>query len=126
MERGDCLGQIGRRDASSNDETEDATDGRESAELGEDLGAEADGKQRRQDTRADTENAQKVTHASSGLGSQTRDGADAENRADHVAGLHETSSPGGGGSNVTTSEESSGDGVQPGVLRRISWSCLVS
>ena len=74
--------------------TEYAANGCENTNLGQNLGREAHGKERRKNTRADSEDSERIAHPGRGLRRETRDTADAQDGADHVPGLDETSCSG--------------------------------
>lgn len=81
-----------------------SANGRQAAELGQDLGREASGKQARQDAGSDAEDAQHVAHARRRLRGEARDGANAEDGAGQVSRLHQAGGASGSRSDEATAK----------------------
>lgn len=99
------LGQRGRCDSSSDNQTCDGSHSSQSSKLCKDVGCKTDCSQRGEDTTEDTEDAEEITASSCGLRSQTRQGSHAQNTADEVACLYETRHSCGSCGDVSTAEE---------------------
>ena len=125
VKSGDSLRKIGRSDSLSDEHTSDCTKCSKTTKLSEDFRGKASSEQTSQHTCTDTEDTESITHTRSGLGSKTGDGANAENRADEITGLNETSSTSGCSSYETATTNNSRNCIEPGVLRGVSrsYSC---
>ena len=126
MERCHGLRQTRGSDALADYETEDAANTRQRAELRQDLRTETNGQKGCQYTGGNAEDAEKIASPGCRLRCQALDRANAEDRADHVTGLHESSGACTGCGNEPATEKRSWDGVQPGVLGWIRGPCNVS
>jgi hypothetical protein len=100
--------------------TSQSSEGGEGAKLRQHFRGEARGEETSQNAGANTQHAEHVAQAGSCLRGEAGDGADAENRGGKISSLDETSCTGAGRSEETSAKDGRWDGVEPGILGRIS------